>query len=352
MRSSRMFRGDLRPSPAELLRDAAAWCEAHDVTWDAYGTGKALQAFEARVAQLLGYPAARFMPSGTMAQTVALRIWCERKGIRTFGMHPTSHVELHEERAYGHVHQLHATLVGPQDRPLVAKHLRAVTEPLGALLTELPIREAAGQLPTWEELQALKDLAAARNLPLHLDGARLWCCGVAYERPLHEITAGFSSCYVSFYKSVGALPGAMLLGPEDFIAEAHLWQRRLGGNLYSFAPNVATAALRLDAALASMPARLAGAKAIVAALADLPGLTPFPSPPHTHLFHMLIDRSPEQAYEARDRVAEELGIWLFRGVSPGPVPGTSRFEVSVGSATLSLEVAEIRQAFERFMAFG
>ncbi|MBX2800990.1 MAG: beta-1,3-galactosyltransferase [Myxococcales bacterium] len=348
--NSRVLAGDPRPSPAELLRDAAAHCDDHDVAWDVYGTGGVIRAFEERVAEMLGYPAARFLPSGTMAQGIAMRLWCDHTGVGTFGMHPTSHLELHEERGYAHLLGLNARLVGPRDRPMLAEHVTSIPEPLGALLTELPIREAGGQLPTWEQLEALKAAAAAAEIPLHLDGARLWCCGAAYDRPLAEITRGFDSCYVSFYKSVGALSGAMLLGPEDFVAQAAVWQRRMGGNLYTLLPNVVTADMRLDAALRSMPERLERARALVAALRDLPGLRAFPDPPHTHVFHVLLDLDRETAYAARDHVAREHGIWLFSGLPDGPAPGTTRFELTVGRHTLALDPQEVRRAFEALLA--
>ena len=88
----------------------AAWCDANQVSFDAYGEGALVQDFEAQVAERLGAEAARFMPSGTMAQQIALRVWCERAGKRHFGMHPTSHVELHEQRGYARLHGLEATL--------------------------------------------------------------------------------------------------------------------------------------------------------------------------------------------------------------------------------------------------
>jgi len=348
--ASRILAQGPRPSPAQMLSDAARWCEERDVSWDVYGSGAVIEDFEAKVANLLGYPAARFVPTGILAQLAALRVWCERAGVDTFGMHPTAHVELHEGHAYRRIHGLDGLLVGPRDRPMHAAHLDAVRAPLGALLTELPAREIGGQLPTWEELEALKQAAATRGVPLHLDGARLWSCGPAYERPLHEITAGFSSCYVSFYKGIGALSGAMLLGPTDFIQEATALQRPMGGLMYTLLPNVVTAAMRFDAALASMPARLAGARALVAALADLPGVHAYPDPPHTHLFHIGLALDPHAANAARDRVAVEHGIWLFSGVRDGTAPGTCRFELTVGEATLALDPQDVRRAFAALFA--
>ena len=58
-----------------MLREVADYCEQNGVRFDGYGEGDFIEAFESRVAELLGFEAARFMPSGTMAQVIALRIW-------------------------------------------------------------------------------------------------------------------------------------------------------------------------------------------------------------------------------------------------------------------------------------
>lgn len=342
--ASRPLHGHGRIRPAELLQAAADWCREHDVSSDVYGTGALITDFESQVASLLGFEAARFMPSGTMAQLIALRVHCDMARLPRFGMHPTSHLELHERRGYSALHRLEAVLVGPRHQPMRAEHLEAVTEPLGALLTELPIREAGGQLPTWEELQALKAAARRRSIPLHLDGARLWECAPAYGRALHEITAGFDSCYVSFYKGIGALSGCMLLGSAALIEAASIWQRRQGGNLYTLLPNVVTARMLLERRLQEMPRWLEHARALAAALATVPGVQIVPDPPHVNLFHLILDLDPRAAPAARDRVARRHGIWLFGGVREAERPGAIRLELYVGEAASSLRIEEIRAA--------
>jgi len=337
-------------TPADLLDEAAAWCRAHDVTFDVYGTGPLLADFEAKVARLLGYEAARFMPSGVMAQTIALRVHADAAGRPHVGFHPTSHLEVHEQRAYDHIHGLHATLVGPADRPMLAEDLERLVEPLACVLTELPAREIGGQLPTWDELEALKAAAAARGVPLHLDGARLWGCATAYGRPLHEVTRGFASCYVSFYKDVGALSGAMLLGTEAFIAQAALWQRRQGGTLWSQAPSVASAAARLDGALEAIPTYIAHASALAKGLSALEGVELLPTLPRTNMFHVVAEGTPEQAISARDHVAEALGIRPFRAPRAGPLPGTWRTEMSIGASGVRIPVDEAVSAWSKAMA--
>ena len=202
-----------------------------------------------------------------MAQGIALRIWCERANLLHFAMHPSAHLELHEERGFARLHGLRATLVGPRERPLLARHVEALAEPIAALLTELPIREAGGQLPSWDELEALKGCAKNRGFRLHLDGARLWESAAHYGRSYADICRGFDSCYVSFYKGIGALSGAMLLGPADFIEQARLWQRRCGGTLYTMGAHIASATMLFEERLSLMPKLYTRAQEVAAVLA-------------------------------------------------------------------------------------
>lgn len=347
---SRWVYGHGPTPPVELLARTAAWCADNDIRADDYyGTGALIEDFESRVAERLGFAAGRFMPSGTMAQQIALRVWSERAGLSHIGMHPTSHVEVHEQRGYAHLHGLRATLVGPAYRPLLAEHFEAIKERMAALLIELPIREAGGQCPTWEELEALKAAIARSDTRLHLDGARLWECAAWFARPYHEICAGFDSVYVSFYKGIGALSGAMLLGDRQFIDEAALWQKRCGGNLYSLAPYVASAAMLFDERLSRMPAYYRRARELARALAAIDGVVILPDPPHVNLMHMFLALDADAALDARDRVAEDTGLWLFNGAGAADMPGHCRFEWYVGDAALEVDVADVVAGFRALL---
>ncbi len=323
----------------------AEWCEAGHVDHDVYGEGELVQGFERKVAALLGQSAAVFMPSGVMAQLCALRVWTETARLPRFGMHPTSHLALHEEEAHAALLGLHAVPVGDRLRPLLATDLQACGQPLACLLVELPIREAGGQLPAWEELEALKAAARARGLPLHMDGARLWECGPFYARPYAEIAAGFDSVYVSVYKGIGGLAGAVLASGDDFIAQARRWRRRMGGTLVHLSPMVASAAMRLDARLALMPAVVARAGALAAALAPLAALRVNPAAPPTNMFHLYFDAPADVVLDVRDAVAARSGCWLFDRARPAEVPGFSLSELNIGDRLLAAELGRACAAF-------
>ncbi len=275
------------PEPGAELAAIAQWCREHGHAADRYGTGALIDGFEAKVAQLLGKEAAVFMPSGTMAQQIALRIHAEATGVDAFAMHPTSHLELHEMRGYSRVQRLDAVLLGARHRPTTAPDLAAWPERLAALLVELPAREIGGQLPTWDELSQLSALARSRGIRLHMDGARLWEAREAYAPRTHaKICALFDTVYVSFYKGIGALAGAALAGSKAFVDEARVWRKRMGGSLVQLHPYVASAAMRLDAQIAKMPLWRARAIEIGAALEGVPGVRVLPSPVQVNLFHL------------------------------------------------------------------
>lgn len=89
-------------SVANQLAALSQFAEKNKIDADVYGKGQFLNEFENEIATLLGYEAGAFFPSGTMAQLAALRIWCDLAKNNRFGMHASSHLELHEHHAYKH----------------------------------------------------------------------------------------------------------------------------------------------------------------------------------------------------------------------------------------------------------
>ena len=337
------------PSLRERLA-AVSEATAADERMDHYGSGERIERFEARVAELLGKEAAVFMPSGTMAQQIALRIWSDRRGIRKVAFHPTCHVEIHEERGYEHLHGLRARLVGDTNRLIRLEELEAIREPIATLLLELPQREIGGLLPEWDELVAQTDWARERSVALHLDGARLWEAAPYYERPHAATAALFDSVYVSFYKGLGALAGAALAGDAELVAEARIWQRRHGGNLVTMHPYVVSAETALDTRLERAPVYLAQARALAGALAEVEGLEVVPNPPQTAVFHVLLRGDRERLSEAALSLAEERKVFLFGDPRPTTSPSWQRHEVMVGEVTLALQPDEARDLYADVIA--
>src|SRR5439155_3651339 len=153
---------------------------------------------------------------------------------------------------YAAVHGLVAVLVGDRHSLISRSDLDEVREPVAALLLELPQREIGGQLPSWDELVAQTGWARERGAATHMDGARLWEAQPFYGRPHAEIAALFDSVYVSLYKGLMAISGAVLAGEPDFVEHARIWRDRLGGDPARLWPMALSAERGLDELLPRM----------------------------------------------------------------------------------------------------
>lgn len=305
-----------------------------DVEPDMYGDGGVVADLEDHVAELLGKPAAVFLPSGTMAQAATLRVHADRRATRTVVWHPHCHLAVHEGEAHARLHQLLGRAVGGPDALLTLGDLAAVAEPVAALVLELPQRDLGGQLPSWADLEAQVEWAHGRGAAAHLDGARLWEAAAGYGRSPAEIAALFDTVYVSFYKGVGALPGCCVAGTVDDVAGVREWRHRLGGTLYALWPGAASALSLLPGALSDMPARMAHARAIADAVADVPSVRVVPDPPQTPMMHLLLHTTADRFAEQARRLAEENAFWVWPRAVPTGDPAVQRVELSVGRATM------------------
>lgn len=326
----------------------AAWCDANDIDHDVYGNGALLQEFEARIAARLGFEAAVFCISGTMAQATALRLACDERASRLVALHPTSHIFVHERSNYQLLDHFQALRIGDSQRPWLAADLAAIPDRLGAIGLEIPLREIGGQLTPWDELETIKRDARTRGVHLHMDGARLWEAAAGYGRSAAEIAAGFDSVYVSLYKGLGGLGGAMLAGSAPFVARCAEWFRRQGGNVVHRSPYVVAAAMGFDERLAAMPAYFARTQFLYEALRAYPALRVNPAAPHANMLHLHLPVGRERALAVRDALAREHGIWLFNRAVHGALPATSVIELYVGDNLLAMPDATVHAALALF----
>ncbi|MGO4476942.1 low specificity L-threonine aldolase [Massilia sp. 2TAF26] len=330
--------------PAEMFSAMAAWCEAKGIQHDVYGEGAVVQDFERKVAELLGFEAAVFCISGTMTQVTALRLAAMDRGMAPVALHPTSHIFVHEQSNYQLLNHFAALSVGERHRPWTAADITGIPERLSAVGLEIPMREIGGQLSSWDELQAIKAHCRAKGIHLHMDGARLWEAAAGYARPLAEIAAGFDSVYVSLYKGIGGVGGAMLLGTREFVARAAKWFARQGGKLVHQSPYVVAAAMQFDARLASMPALFERTRFVYEVLAEHPVLKLNPAAPQANMLHVHLPVGRERALEIRRKLAAEHGLWIFHRISHGVLPDTSYFELYVGDNLLEAPDGRVREA--------
>lgn len=330
-----------RTSLKAIFQSLADACETDDY-FDSYGFGVGIADLEAEVAARFGKAAAAFFPTGTMAQQIALRIWCQRHGNFTVAMHPTAHPDFAEHLGYRHLHRIERLQFGaPEfvaDRVLTVEDFAELGQNPGAILLELPYRPLGGELPDWNTLEEIRAWASDREISMHLDGARIWSCRPFYGKDYAEIASIFDSVYVSFYKDLGGLAGAMLLGPEDFIAEAKVWRIRHGGRLKTFAPFVVSARLALDHVLPQIDRWVERAREIAAILGKFDRLSIHPNPPHTNMFQLYVRGDYRTLTEMHMEAARETGTLLFHRLQPTRIPGIATTEVHCWENASALDI--------------
>jgi threonine aldolase len=215
-----------------------------------------------------------------------------------------------------------------------------VTEPIGAIVVELPLRRAGYRLPPLDELRAISSWSRSRGIHLHFDGARLWEAAAGYGVGLAELAALADSVYVSFYKGLGGLGGAVVAGDTDFVRSLAVWKTRHGGNLYTVFPYAISALAGLDAQLPRMPTYVERARALAQQLASDLRMIMTPRTPQVNAFHLLIAGDVETLTTAHRQFARERGVWLFNGFLESAMEGHAIAEVVIGDNSDDYETSE------------
>lgn len=311
---------------------------------DTYGTGEVIENFEKKFAAILGKEAAVFMPSGVMAQQIALRINADKKSCKNVAYHPLSHLELHEQDAVRVLHQLNPIMLCESDRLFTMDDLKAVEEDIATLLIELPQREMGGYLPEFEDLKEIADYARNKGIKLHVDGARLFESLPYYQRTAREVCECFDSVYISFYKGIGAIAGAILAGEKIFIEKAKVWKRRLGGDLISLYPYIIPADFYYEKRIDKMPDFYVNAKELAEHFNEVPYITTKPEIPVTNMFHAYAQMSADEFKTIATKVYDATKLSVTSHIVEVDKT-SSMFEISIGEEYGKVPKDLIKQAF-------
>lgn len=312
---------------------------------DMYGTGEIIEDFQEKFMKILGKESAFFFPSGTMAQQIALRLWSDEKKSLTIAYHPLAHLEIHEQDGLKEIHHIKTILLGEADRLITLADIQQLKEPVACILIELPQREIGGQLPSFEELKAISDYCRNENIPLHLDGARLWETLPYYQKSPAEICQLFDTVYVSFYKGLGGIAGAILAGPTNFMGNSKIWKRRYGGDLISLYPYILSADYYYEKRIGKMSDYYHDAVKLAARFNKCPGVATIPEIPVTNMFHVHFPKAVSAMEVLIAEVQEKTGIGIAAALRPDS-NGRAHFEISVGDSFEEIPETQLEQAFK------
>ncbi len=268
------LRSDTVTRPSAGMRRAMASAEVGD---DVYGEDPTVRRLESRVASLLGKEAALFVPSGTMANQLAIRA------------HTVPGDEAIVE-ARGHSFAFEsggmAGLAGVQARPVVGERgilsaaaIEAAINPAPdhfahtrLVLIENTSNFGGGTLYPLDGLDAIGALCRARGLSLHLDGARLWNAHVASGIALDRLARDADSVSVCLSKGLGAPVGSVVAGSARFVTRVHRLRKMYGGGMRQVGILAAAGLYALDHHLEGLAEDHARLRRLASGLAELPGL--------------------------------------------------------------------------------
>jgi threonine aldolase len=304
-----------RPTPA--MRAAMAAAEVGD---DVFGDDPTVNALQTQIAQMLGFEAALFVPTGTQGNLCALMAHCARGEEYLVGqMAHTYRWEGGGAAVLGSIQP--QPLPQQPDGSILLADIESAIKPDDAhfAITRLLALENTwgGQVLPLDYIESATHLARQRGLGTHLDGARLFNAAVAQAGPAGDpyaqarrIAQHFDSVSVCFSKGLGAPLGSALCGSRDLVARAHRIRKMLGGGMRQAGVAAAAALHALQHHVARLAQDHAHARALAEGLQGLPGVTV--QPPQTNI--VFVDLAPERAPGAveRLRAAGVLVTGLYR----------------------------------------
>lgn len=234
---------------SEIAAQLSRIAEKREIALDAYSLGGEVARFEAAIAGVLGKEKAVFMPTGTLANHLAIRALAA-EGSRVI-VQERGHIcqDVGDALAalsgfhlipLGH-HRAQFTLQEAKEALADAADTRVKTG-IGALAIESPVRRCHGEMFDFGEMGKLTSWAKENGIGTHLDGARLFIASQYSKIPVREYAALFDTVYVSLYKYFGPPSGAVLAGPASLLDGMYHERRMFGGGLNQSWPFAALAA--------------------------------------------------------------------------------------------------------------
>jgi threonine aldolase len=332
-------------TPEEYARLLAGLTAGGKVDSDEYSRGGVVEELEARVASLLGKETAVWLPTGTLANHVAVRMLAGPK--RRVLVQAESHLQNDCGDCAETLSGLH--LIGlaqgkagftmeEAERAAQDAILGRVTTPVGALQIETPVRRRRGERFDFEEMRKISAWARQRKIGLHLDGARLFLESVYAKRPVKEYCALFDTVYVSMYKYFNAASGAVLAGPGALLSDLYQTRRMFGGGLQQVWPFAAVALHFIDGFEQRFRAAADNAEKAIALLST-EGHFAFERVPNgTNVFRMHVSDVNAPVYQGR---LEEAGI-------TARIPtGTDWFTLQINETWARVPAADIARRFRK-----
>lgn len=272
------LRSDTVTRPTDTMRDAMRDAEVGN---SALGEDPTVDQLESEAADALGKEDAVFCVSGTMANLAAMITWCQEVERPEVIAESTAHVLLYESASISRVAHAQARPIegelGHMDPGAVRDQIRPAgaisIKPQTALVClEQTHNQAGGIVLDPDHVDEIAAIAREADVPVHIDGARIFNAAVALDRPAAELAEPADSVMVALTKGLGAPVGSILAGSEPFVTRARRAKALLGGAMRQAGHLAAAARIALEESPERLSQDHANARRLAEALAKIDGI--------------------------------------------------------------------------------
>jgi threonine aldolase len=302
------LRSDTVTQPGEAMRAVMASAPVGD---DVYGDDPTVNRLQAVTAEMFGYEAGLFAPSGTQSNLIALLLHCARGDEYLVGQE--AHTYKYEGGGAAVLGSIQPQPIANQpDGSIALADIEAYIKPddMHFARTRLLALEntIGGRVLGADYMAAATTLARSRGLATHLDGARICNAAVKQGISLREAVKGFDSVSVCLSKGLGAPVGSVLLGSRDFIEQGKRWRKMLGGGMRQAGVLAAAGLYALEHNVERLAEDHSNAADLSRALARIPQLKV--ATPQTNIFYIHMPAEACDALRAtlaRERIRATVG---------------------------------------------
>lgn len=306
--------------PQDYIQKLLEISKKSGIEQDSFAAGGCVTALEKKFEELTGMEKAVFVPTGTMANQLAISLLSGDRA--KVIVQETSHVYRDEADAAQSVHGKRLVPLAKDSAFFTAKELdeqirnfkdrEYFASPVGAISLETPVRRTDNTMIPFSELQAISNYCREKNIPLHLDGARIFMAATWSNHSVKEYAALADTLYISLYKYLGASSGAILCGKKALIEKIPHLIKIHGGSMYRNWPNAAMALDHIDSFAERLQAARQKGEQLISLLNKLNGLHITPHTNGTNQYKMELSiKNPGAFRDALTKAGIRAGQTMF-----------------------------------------
>jgi threonine aldolase len=331
------LRSDTVTKPTAAMRRAMMEAEVGD---DVYGEDPTVNLLEQRAAEATGKEAALFVPSGTMGNSIAVKLHTEHG--QEVICDARSHVLNYELAMMAWFSGCVARAIAAEDGILTWEQIRREIRPLGPHWAPTGLVEienthnmAGGTIYPLRAIREICEGAHERGLKVHMDGARVFNAAAAMGVPVREIVAPVDTVMFCLSKALGAPVGSLLAGTAEAIARGRLYRKRLGGGMRQAGVLAAAGLIALEETPKLLADDHCNAKFVAEGLSRIPGIAVDPAKVMTNIVIFDVSGTGLASAEISARL-KQRGV-LINGINERQMRAVTHYDVGRAACEQALE---------------